>query len=95
MVTLVEVGLVLVVLALLFGAYKIVKAVKPFVWNAVIGLVVFVLADALFGLSVTITPLSLLVVAIAGVPGALLVILLSYFEVAFVAGSVIAGLALL
>jgi len=93
MVTLVEVGLVLVVLALLFGAYKVVKAVKPFVWNAVIGLVVFVLADALFGLSVTITPLSLLVVAIAGVPGALLVILLSYFEVAFVAGSVIAGLA--
>ena len=93
MVTLVEVGLVLVVLALLFGAYKIVKVVKPFVWNAVIGLVVFVLADALFGLSVTITPLSLLVVAIAGVPGALLVILLSYFEVAFVASSVIAGLA--
>ncbi|MEF8882666.1 MAG: pro-sigmaK processing inhibitor BofA family protein, partial [Halapricum sp.] len=61
-------------------------AVKPFVWNAVVGLIVFLLADLLFGLSVAVTPLSLLVVAIAGVPGALLVILLSYFQVAFVAG---------
>ncbi|MCU4716997.1 pro-sigmaK processing inhibitor BofA family protein [Halapricum hydrolyticum] len=86
MVTPIEVGLVLVLLALLVGAYKIVKAVKPFVWNAVVGLIVFVLADLLFGLSVAITPLTLLVVAIAGVPGALLVILLSYLEVAFVAG---------
>jgi len=86
MVTPIEVGLVLVVLALLFGAYKVVKAIKPFVWNAVVGLVVFVLADALFGLSVAVTPLSLLVVALAGVPGALLVLLLSYLDVAFVAG---------
>ncbi|MEF8976823.1 MAG: pro-sigmaK processing inhibitor BofA family protein [Halapricum sp.] len=86
MVTPIEVGLVLIVLALLFGAYKIVQAVKPFVWNAVVGLIVFLLADLLFGLSVAVTPLSLLVVAIAGVPGALLVILLSYFQVAFVAG---------
>jgi hypothetical protein len=86
MVTPIEVGLVLIVLALLFGAYKVVKAVKPFVWNAVVGLIVFLLADLLFGLSVAVTPLSLLVVAIAGLPGALLVILLSYFQVAFVAG---------
>lgn len=86
MVTPIEVGLVLIVLALLFGAYKIVQAVKPFVWNAVVGMIVFLLADLLFGLSVAVTPLSLLVVAIAGVPGALLVILLSYFQVAFVAG---------
>ncbi len=95
MVTPIEVGLVFVVLALLFGAYKVVKAVKPFVWNAVVGLVIFVLVDALFGLSVAVTPLSLLVVALAGVPGALLVILLSYFEIAFVAGITAGGLALL
>ncbi|QSG11706.1 Membrane protein, BofA family [Halapricum desulfuricans] len=86
MVTPIEVALVLVLLALLVGAYRIVKAVKPFVWNAVLGLIVFVLADLLFGLSVAISPLTLLVVAIGGVPGALLVILLSYLEVAFVAG---------
>mgnify|MGYP000265357080 FL=1 len=95
MVTPIEVGLVLVVLALLFGAYKVVKAVKPFVWNAVVGLVIFVLADVFLSLSVAVTPLTLLVVAIAGVPGALLIILLSYFEVAFVAGITAGGLALL
>jgi hypothetical protein len=89
MVTFLEVGLVLLVLAIVFGAYKVVKTIKPFVWNAVVGLVVFVLADLLLGLSVAITPLSLLVVAIAGVPGALLVILLSYLDIAFFAALVL------
>ena len=89
MVTFLEVGLVLLVLAIVFGAYKVVKTIKPFVWNTVVGLVVFVLADLLLGLSVAITPLSLLVVAIAGVPGALLVILLSYLDIAFFAALVL------
>jgi len=85
MVTGLEVALVLIVLAAVFGAYKIVKTVKPFVWNAIVGLVVLLLAEVLLGLSVAIEPLTVLVVAIAGVPGALLVILLSYLDVAFVA----------
>jgi len=85
MVTGLEVALVLVVLAVVFGAYKVVKTVKPFVWNAVVGLVVLLLAEVLLGLSIAIEPLTVLVVAIAGVPGALLVTLLSYLDVAFVA----------
>lgn len=84
MVTGLEVAILLVALAVLIGAYRVVKAVKPFVWNAVVGLVVFVLADAVLGMGVAINPLTLLIVAIAGIPGALLVLLLAYFEVAFV-----------
>jgi hypothetical protein len=89
MVTGLEVALVLVVLAVVFGAYKVVKTVKPFVWNAIVGLVVLVAADVILGLSVAIEPLTILVVAIAGVPGAILVLLLSYLDVAFVAALVL------
>jgi len=82
MVTFIEVAILLLALALLFGAYRTVRAVKPFVWNAVVGLVVLLAANW-FGVPVDITWLSVLVCAIAGVPGALLVIILAYVGLAF------------
>jgi|AntRauMinimDraft_4_1070384.scaffolds.fasta_scaffold00258_21 hypothetical protein len=78
-----EFVVVALVLAALFGAYRVIRAVKPFVVNAVVGLLVILVAQAL-GAEVAVTPLALLVVAIAGFPGALLVILLAYAGVAFV-----------
>jgi len=84
MVTILEVAVVLVVLALVVGAYRIVEAVEPFLWNAVVGLVVFFLAELLLGVSVGVGPVVLAVVAIGGVPGALLVILLGSLDIAFV-----------
>jgi hypothetical protein len=87
MATTLELALVALVLAAVFGAYRVIRAVKPFVVNAVVGLVVILLAQAL-GAEVAVTPLALLVVAIAGFPGALLVILLAYVGVAFVPGLV-------
>lgn len=89
MVTGIEVAALLVVLALVLGAYTIVKVVKPFIWNAVIGLVVFLVAEMALGLEVAISPLVLLVVAIGGLPGAIVVILLSVLEVAFVPGVIL------
>jgi hypothetical protein len=85
MATTLELALVALVLAALFGAYRVIRAVKPFVVNAVVGLVVILLAQAL-GAEVAVTPLALLVVAIAGFPGAVLVILLAYVGVAFAPG---------
>ncbi|WP_435334579.1 hypothetical protein [Haloarchaeobius sp. TZWWS8] len=93
MVTTVELAVLVLALAFLVGASRIVRTVKPFVVNAVVGLLVLLVA-AWFGLGVTVTPLVLLVVAIAGGPGALLVILLHVFDIAFVLGPV-AGVALL
>jgi len=91
MVTGIEVTALLIVLGVVFGAYWIVKAIKPFVWNAVIGLVVFFVAEMAFGLEVAISPLVLLIVAIGGLPGAFIVILLSVLEVAFVPAVIIAA----
>ena len=82
MVTTLEIGLLVGVLALLFGAYAVIKTVKPFIVNAVVGVIVLVIASFL-GIGVEITPVAILVCAIGGVPGALLVILLAYLGVAF------------
>lgn len=52
--------------------------------NAVVGLVVLFLANVV-GLGVQISLLTLLISAVFGIPGALLVILLAVFDVAFMA----------
>ena len=82
MVTTLEIGLLVGVLALLFGAYAVIKTVKPFIVNAVVGVIVLVIASFL-GIGVEITPVAILVCAIGGIPGALLVILLAYLGGAF------------
>lgn len=50
--------------------------------NAVVGLIILVIANAV-GLGVQISFLTLLICAILGVPGAVLVILLAVFDIAF------------
>ena len=82
MVTPVEIGLLVLVLVLVFGAYRIIKAVKPLIVNAVVGLIVLALAGWL-GYGVVITPIVVLLVAFGGVPAAILVLLLAYLDVAF------------
>ena len=52
--------------------------------NAVVGLVILFAANVL-GLGVQISIITLLVCAILGVPGAILVILLAVFDIAFAA----------
>lgn len=73
---------VLFVLAFAFGAYRVIRTIKPFIVNAVIGLLGLLLL-AWFGYGVEITPLVVLVVAIGGIPGAILVVLLAYLGIVF------------
>ena len=82
MVTTLEVALLLLVLAVLFGAYRVIRVVRPFIVNAVVGLLVLLLANWL-GLGVQITAMAVLICALGGVPGALLVIILAYLDIAF------------
>ncbi|GAB3667246.1 pro-sigmaK processing inhibitor BofA family protein [Halopiger thermotolerans] len=84
MVTGLEIVLLVLVLAAVLGASTLIQTVRPFIVNAVVGLIVLFLAQAVFGLAVAVTPIALVVVAIGGFPGSLLVILLSLFGVAFV-----------
>lgn len=91
MVTPIELGLLVLVLALVFGAYRLIKAVRPLVVNAVVGLVVLWLAGAL-GFGVQITAIVVLLVAFGGLPAAILVILLAQFDVIFEPAMVIGAM---
>ncbi|ADJ13741.1 pro-sigmaK processing inhibitor BofA family protein [Halalkalicoccus jeotgali] len=82
MVTGLEVVILAAVVVLLLGSYRVIHTVRPFIVNAVVGLVALILAS-MFGFGVEITPIVLLIVAIGGVPGALLVVLLAYLGIAF------------
>jgi len=82
MVTTTEIALLVLALALLFGAYRIIQTVKPLVVNAIVGVIILLIANFV-GLGVQITPIAVLVCAVGGVPGAVLVILLAFLDIAF------------
>ncbi|MFA9428272.1 pro-sigmaK processing inhibitor BofA family protein [Natronorubrum sp. A-ect3] len=78
---------ILVLIFVLVGvliAASLVRAVSPFIINAVVGLVVLFLAQAVFGFSVAVTPIVLVIVALGGVPGSVIVLVLSLLGIAFV-----------
>lgn len=82
MVTGTELAVLALVVVALVGVHRAIKTVKPLVVNAIVGLVVLVLANAL-GYGVVVTPVVVLIVALGGVPGAVLVLLLAYLDVVF------------
>ena len=82
MVTGLELAVLAVAVALLLGAARVLQAVRPLFVNAVVGLLVF-LAAGWFGIGVEVNWLTIAVVAIGGLPGAILVVLLSVFGIAF------------
>ncbi|AEH61736.1 conserved hypothetical protein [Methanosalsum zhilinae DSM 4017] len=74
--------IILAVLAALI-LYKLLKTVKSLVINAVLGLIVLVGANILFGLGIAYTWVVILICAIGGIFGALLIILLNLLGIAF------------
>ena len=84
MATGLEILLLVLVLVAIMGASTLVETVRPLLVNAVVGLLVLFAVQALFGLSVAVTPIALVIVALGGLPGALVVLVFSLFGVAFV-----------
>ncbi len=72
----------LVALALI-AVYVTMKVVKPLIINAIVGLVVIFAVDFMGFVEVELGLLAVAIVAIAGIPGAILVLLLAYLGVAF------------
>ena len=73
-----EAGLILLFIVIVFGAFLILRSVKNFVINAIMGLVILYLADAVAGLGIGHSWLVILICGIGGVLGAFLVILLHF-----------------
>ncbi|MGB9928536.1 MAG: pro-sigmaK processing inhibitor BofA family protein [Methanosarcina sp.] len=74
------------VMAIIIGVvlYIILKNGTQLAMNAVFGLLVLIAAKFLFGFNIAINLLTVLICAIGGVFGAILIIILNYLDIAFV-----------
>jgi hypothetical protein len=77
--------IIVLVLAIIiaFVLYKILKTGISLVINAVLGILVLLAAKFLLGLNIAITFLAIVICAIGGIFGALLIIVLNYLGLAF------------
>jgi hypothetical protein len=74
-------GLILLFAVIIFGAFLILRSLKNFVVNAIMGLLILILANAVAGLDIGYSWLVVLICGIGGVLGAFLVILLHFLGV--------------
>mgnify|MGYP000748232554 CR=1 FL=1 len=86
MVTGIEIGLLVLVALVLAGVYLAMKVIKPLIYNAIIGLVILALINFFevpFLPEIEIGFLAVAIIALGGVPGVVLVVLLAFLGVAF------------
>lgn len=74
-------GLIVLALAIIFGAFIVLRSIKNFLVNAVVGLVILFLANTIAGLGIGYSLLVVLICAIGGVLGAILIILLHFIGI--------------
>jgi len=74
----IDAGLILLFIAIVFGAFLILRSLKNFVVNAIMGLLILLLANVIAGLGIGYNWLVILICGIGGVLGAFLVILLHF-----------------
>jgi len=77
--------IIVVILAIIgvIAAYYFLKTVTHLIINTVLGLIIFFIANAVFSIGIPYSTLALLVCAFGGIPGAIVVILLHLFGIAF------------
>lgn len=78
-----EIFILLIAIIAAVILYKVLKTATKMAINAVLGLLVLFIANVVLGLGIAYTWIVILVCAIAGVFGALLIIVLSYLGIAF------------
>jgi len=79
-----EIIIVLLAIIGVIVAYYLLKTATHLIINAVLGLIILVAANVIFDLGISYSLPALLVCAFAGIPGAIIVIVLHFFGVAFV-----------
>ncbi|MFH1393500.1 MAG: pro-sigmaK processing inhibitor BofA family protein [Candidatus Micrarchaeota archaeon] len=77
--------IILLILVILFAvvAIKMLKRFGPLILNSFVALIVLWILNAVFGLGIDVNIFSILIVAIGGLPGLLLVVLLKILGIAF------------
>ena len=80
----IEVGTLLVALIVLWLWLVFVQNPVALLFNSIIAIVILFLLNAIFGLGIPINIITVLIVAIGGIVGLLLIIILRMMKVAFV-----------
>ena len=74
----IEIGLILLAIVLIFGAYIILRSLKKFIINAIAGLFILFLANQFISPDIGYSWLVILVCGIGGVVGAVLLLALRF-----------------
>jgi len=83
-VGIIEILVLVLAIVAAFVLYKLLKTATSLAINAVLGVLILMVAKLLLGLEIAITWVAVLVCAIGGIFGALVIIVLSYLKIAFV-----------
>jgi hypothetical protein len=78
-----EISVLILAVVVAFVLYKVLKTATSLAVNAVLGIVTLMIAKFLLGLEIAITWVAVLVCAIGGIFGALVIIVLNYLKIAF------------
>jgi inhibitor of the pro-sigma K processing machinery len=73
----------LVAVILIYVLWKLLKVIWYLLANSIMGIIVFWVLNAFFGLGIPINILSIAIVAIAGIPGVLIVLLIHFLGLGF------------
>lgn len=79
----IEMGFLLLLAMMIFAGFLILRSIKNFAINAVMGLIILLLANAVAGLGIGYGWLTILICGIGGVLGAVLVIILHLMGLGF------------
>jgi hypothetical protein len=79
----VEIGLLLLILAIVVGIVVLMKSIKQFILNALIGLAVLFIVNTVAGLGIAYNWLVILICALGGFLGAVIIIILRLLGIAF------------
>jgi len=78
-----EIIVLILAIIVAFVLYKILKTATSLAINSVLGILVLIAAKFLLGIEIAITWLAIVICAIGGIFGALLIILLNYLKLGF------------
>ncbi|WP_440945980.1 pro-sigmaK processing inhibitor BofA family protein [Methanosarcina sp. T3] len=79
-----EISVLIIAVIAAFVLYKVLKTATSLAINAVLGILTLIVAKFLLGLEIAITWIAVLICAIGGIFGALVIIVLNYLKLAFV-----------
>ena len=78
-----EIVILIIAIIVAYVLFKLLKTATKMAVNAILGLLVLIIANAVLGLGIAFSWIVILICALTGIIGALLIIVLSYVGIAF------------